>query len=72
MSNISIIKNQETSSKCFANYKIIRDNKFIGSAILINDTNIVEVFKKHNENITNKEYKYIINNIKEINIWVKY
>ena len=64
MSNISIIKNQETSSKCFTNYKIIRDNEFIGSAILTNDTKIVEVFKKHNKNITNKEYKYIINNIK--------
>lgn len=64
MLNISIIKNQETSSKCFTNYKIIRDNKFIGSAILTNGTNIVEVFKKHNENISSKEYKYILDNIK--------
>ena len=65
MSNISIVKNQETSSKCFTNYKIIRDNEFIASAILTNDTNTIEVFKKHNKNINNTEYRYIINNIRE-------
>ena len=64
MSNISIIKNQETSSRCFSNYVIIRDNEFIGSAILTHDNNMVEVFKKHNKNISNKEYKFILDNIK--------
>lgn len=61
---LSIVKNNETSSKCFSNYSIIRDEEFIGSAILTHDNNNIEVFKKHDRNISSKEYEFIINNIR--------
>ena len=61
---LSIVKNNETSSKCFTSYSIIRDGEVIASAILTHNSNSIEVFKKYDRNISSEEYEFIINNIR--------
>lgn len=61
---LSIVKNNETSSKCFSNYLIIRNGEVIASAILTHNSNNIEVFKKYDRNISSEEYEFIINNIR--------